>query len=232
MAGINDRLNKALGVTPQTTPTAKPTTQPQATGSINSRLNTALSQPTPTITQPVQVRAEEGGFLSKAKNYISGLFKKPEQTTQPLGLSFDLNKPLVATPSIIDLGGDKVSGASAKIIPGQEKELAKMPERIVKDVGVGLLSTTKSLSDFVKWRTEAGKGPEFSRKAIGSVAQSASSKLEEWSKQIAPENPTFADQIVQGFGSSIPVFDHQDLRFLVSLVLVSCLLNLQQILHF
>lgn len=206
MAGINDRLNNALGITPQATTTVKPTTQPQATGSINSRLNTALSQPTPTITQPVQVKAEEGGFLSKAKNYISGLFKKPEVTSPSADLLSNLNKPLISTPTIIDLGTDKVSGASSTIIPGQEKELEKIPGRIVKDVGVGLLSTTKSLSDFVKWRTEVDKGPEFSRKAIGSVAQSASNKLEEWSKQIAPENPTLADQIVQGFGSSIPFF--------------------------
>ena len=68
-------------------------------------------------------------------------------------------------------------------------------------LGSGLLNIGESFFDFVKWR-----GDKAEAEGISEFSEKAGDRVNQWAEEIRPNNPQFADKLLEGVGSTIPFY--------------------------
>lgn len=65
----------------------------------------------------------------------------------------------------------------------------------------GLLNIGESFFDFVKWR-----GDVADAKGVSEFSEKAGDRIASWADEVRPNNPQFADKLLEGAGSTIPFY--------------------------
>ena len=68
-------------------------------------------------------------------------------------------------------------------------------------ITAGLLNIGESFFDFVKWRGDVAEAEELSE-----FSEKAGDRVNIWAEEVRPNNPQFADSLLEGMGSTIPFY--------------------------
>lgn len=73
--------------------------------------------------------------------------------------------------------------------------------RLTGDAAAGFLGSLEGVADFIKWR-----GDVADAKGASSFGETTAKRLDQWAKEVAPNNPNLADELVQGGGSTLAFY--------------------------